>query len=91
MVIVLCEVVMLCVLMVALVAELERIVIDLRSELDPSGPVVFSFLIFPVATEIEIIDAFLILSNGVFLGINLPLEEVVLFLGWEREVYCRGR
>ena len=77
---------MLCVLMVALVAELERIVIDLRSELDPSGPVVFSFLIFPVATEIEIIDAFLILSNGVFLGINLPLEEVVLFL--ELRYYC---
>jgi hypothetical protein len=72
--------------MVALVAELERIVIDLRSELDPSGPVVFSFLIFPVATEIEIIDAFLILSNGVFLGINLPLEEVVLFL--ELRYYC---
>lgn len=76
----LCEVVMLCVLMVALATVLVWVGIVLRSELDPSGPVLFAFLIFPVATEIQIVDTFLILSNGVFLGINLPLEEVVLFL-----------
>jgi hypothetical protein len=71
---------MLCVLMVALATVLVWVGIVLRSELDPSGPVLFAFLIFPVATEIQIVDTFLILSNGVFLGINLPLEEVVLFL-----------
>jgi hypothetical protein len=66
--------------MVALATVLVWVGIVLRSELDPSGPVLFAFLIFPVATEIQIVDTFLILSNGVFLGINLPLEEVVLFL-----------
>lgn len=46
--------------------------IAISIELDSPGPVVFAFLVLPVPGEVYVVDAFLVLGDGVVFGEDLP-------------------